>query len=397
MAESGDHWCSPAYMVAAGEKPVEGTRRPTEAAWGRVMRQLPARAGLDTLDTTIPADTVHGISSYRCQRPLRERCFLQIPHHDAASGNRVAEDPARGQDAVRRTKRVRTVLKHVIKRIRRHWPRSTPGAWRQPYGRDEAWSGCEKTQASTTFWLRRHDVLDASEAREAATRSRATSRSGAKTGARSRPFATAQRAVGQERRFVARTRQSERAEWRYLGSSPRSSGATNLYGDPLCARGNAEKLHQDAQEPAAFDRTSCRDPKAKHVPPDPATKPPPYWLMLAMRSASLPTRCSCPTQSRHDALRLIKTLRASWRVPPAPVICPRHAPIALSSAHSPEGYEPQEHKPAERRRDRGLRRKPTTKQNQIGAAASPSADALAATRRPGKSRGERSHLRYLGE
>jgi len=82
-------------------------------------RRAPAAITLDIDDT---CDTVHGhqqLSLFNAY--YNERCFLPIHIYEAESGKPVAvilresKTPS-GQE-------VRTVLKLVIKRIRRHWPK----------------------------------------------------------------------------------------------------------------------------------------------------------------------------------------------------------------------------------------------------------------------------------
>jgi hypothetical protein len=73
------------------------------------------------------------------------RCFLPIHIYDAASGKPVAMILREGKTPS--GEEVRTVLKHVIKRIRRHWPKvDILVRGDSHYGRDEAMEWCEETQ-----------------------------------------------------------------------------------------------------------------------------------------------------------------------------------------------------------------------------------------------------------
>jgi len=97
-----------------------------------------------------------------------------------------------------------------------------------------------------------------------------------------------------------------------------------------------------------------------------------------------------------DQRRALALLVSDERGVTEALICPRPVPIALSSAHSPDGSAPQD------RSNRGtvaairaLRRNIQPKFEPSGAASS-SRDAIDAPRLLAKSRAERSHLRYFG-
>src|SRR6201993_2297437 len=103
----------------------------------------PAAVTLDIDDTV---DVVHGhqqLSLFNAH--YDERCFLPIHVYDAASGKPVAVILRGGKTPS--GEEVRTVLKHVIKRIRRHWPKvHILVRGDSHYGRDEAMEWCEETQ-----------------------------------------------------------------------------------------------------------------------------------------------------------------------------------------------------------------------------------------------------------
>src|SRR5260370_616660 len=83
-------------------------------------RRAPPSITLDIDDT---CDTVHGhqqLSLFNAH--YDERCFLPIHIYDAISGKPVAMILREGKTPS--GEEVRTVLKHVIKRIRRHWPKA---------------------------------------------------------------------------------------------------------------------------------------------------------------------------------------------------------------------------------------------------------------------------------
>ena len=111
-------------------------------------RRAPSSITLDIDDT---CDTVHGhqqLSLFNAH--YDERCFLPIHIYDAASGKPVAMILREGKTPS--GEEVRTVLKHVIKRIRRHWPKvHILVRGDSHYGRDEAMEWCEETKTLTTF------------------------------------------------------------------------------------------------------------------------------------------------------------------------------------------------------------------------------------------------------
>ena len=111
-------------------------------------RRAPSSITLDIDDT---CDTVHGhqqLSLFNAH--YDERCFLPIHIYDAASGKPVAMILREGKTPS--GEEVRTVLKHVIKRIRRHWPKvDILGVATAITAATRRWSGAKKPKASTTF------------------------------------------------------------------------------------------------------------------------------------------------------------------------------------------------------------------------------------------------------
>src|SRR5207247_1003035 len=98
-------------------------------------RRAPSSITLDIDDT---CDTVHGhqqLSLFNAH--YDERCFLPIHIYDAASGKPVAMILREGKTPS--GEEVRTILKHIIKRIRRHWHKvNILVRGDSHYGRDEA-------------------------------------------------------------------------------------------------------------------------------------------------------------------------------------------------------------------------------------------------------------------
>src|SRR5438132_11551784 len=194
---------------------------------------------------------------------------------------------------------VRTVLKHLIKRIRRHWPKvHILVRGDSHYGRDEAMEWCEETQGvDYVFGFAGNDVLHAltREAADAIAALRALSGEDKLRGFKA--FRYGAGSWDKERRFVARIEATSKGlDVRYVVTSLKA-GARHLYETLYCARGNAENFIKLHKSQLSSDRTSCRDPKANQFRLILHTAA--YWLMLAMRGpvparAQLYRWCSPP-------------------------------------------------------------------------------------------------------
>ena len=141
----------PVFKMAVGHKPESGAplcsqptmsrleNAPSKIEIGRMMAAMVdqfcdsySRAPRNiTLDIDDTFDAVHGnqqLSLFNAH--YDERCFLPIHIYEGTSGKPVAMILREGKTPS--GEEVRTVLKHVIKRIRRHWPKvADPGARRQ--------------------------------------------------------------------------------------------------------------------------------------------------------------------------------------------------------------------------------------------------------------------------
>src|SRR5712671_306927 len=243
-------------------------------------RRAPSSITLDIDDT---CDTVHGhqqLSLFNAH--YDERCFLPIHIYEAVSGKPVAMILREGKTPS--GEEVRTVLKHVIKRIRRHWPKvDILVRGDSHYGRDEAMEWCEETQGvDYVFGFAGNDVLDAltREAADAIAVQRALWGKDRLRGFKA--FRYGAKSWDKERRFVARIEATPKGlDVRYVVTSLKA-GAKHLYETMYCARGNAENFIKLHKSQLASDRTSCRDPKANQFRLILHTAA--YWLMLAMRS-----------------------------------------------------------------------------------------------------------------
>ena len=283
--ESGDPLCSQPTMSRLENAPSKIEIARLMAAmvdqFCDSYRRAPSSITLDIDDTF---DAVHGhqqLSLFNAH--YDERCFLPIHIYEAASGKPVAmilregKTPS-GQEA-------RTVLKHVIRRIRRHWPKvHILVRGDSHYGRDEVMEWCEENQGiDYVFGFAGNEVLHTltRDAADAIAVQRA--RSGKDKVRGFMAFRYGARSWGKERRFVARIEATTKGmDVRYVVTSLRA-GARHLYETLYCARGNAENFIKLHKSQLASDRTSCREPKANQFRLIVHTAA--YWLMLAMRRA----------------------------------------------------------------------------------------------------------------
>ena len=304
--ESGDPLCSQPTMSR-----LENT--PSKIEIARLMvalvdqfcesyRRAPSSITLDIDDT---CDTVHGhqqLSLFNAH--YDERCFLPIHIYEATSGKPVAMILREG--ATPSGEEVRTVLKHVIKRIRKHWPNvKILVRGDSHYGRDEAMEWCEETTGvDYVFGFGTNEVLQGltREAADAIAVQRAQSGKDKLRGFMD--FRYGAKTWDKKRRFVARIEATPKGlDVRYVVTSL-NAGARKLYETIYCARGTAENFIKWHKSQLASDRTSCRDPKANQFRLILHTAA--YWLMLAMRNAT-PERSPFRTSEFATLrLRLIK-------------------------------------------------------------------------------------------
>jgi hypothetical protein len=293
----------PIFKMAAGRSPEDGDplcsqptlsrleNAPSRTQLGRMMLAMidqfcssysraPKSIILDIDDTF---DAVHGhqqLSLFNAH--YDERCFLPIHIYEGTSGKPVAMILREGKTPS--GKEVRTILKHVIKRIRSRWPKvDILVRGDSHYGRVEAMEWCERQGVDYVFGFGTNTVLagmmrgnaDAVCVKRAASRAEklrgfAKFRYGAKSWKR-------------ERRFVARIEATGKGlDIRYIVTSL-DGGGKYLYETVYCARGEMENFIKLHKAQLASDRTSCRDPRANQFRLILHTAA--YWLMLAVRKA----------------------------------------------------------------------------------------------------------------
>jgi len=285
LPESGDALCSQPTMSRLENAPskVEIARMMAAmvdlfcVSWTRP----PAAITLDIDDTL---DRVHGhqqLSLFNAH--YDERCFLPFHIYEAASGKPVAVILREGKTPG--GEEVRAVIKHVTRRIRRHWPK-TRICWRgdSHYARPEAMDWCEANAVDYIFGLAGNDVLHARV--RAVADDLCVSRAEAREEKRRTwtMFDYAAKSWTKERRIVTRLEATMRGfDTRYVVTTLEGS-AERLYETDYCARGQAENFIKLHKTQLASDRTSCRSPRANQFRLILHTAA--YWLLHRLRAAA---------------------------------------------------------------------------------------------------------------
>jgi hypothetical protein len=267
------------------------------ASWARP----PAAITLDIDDTL---DRVHGnqqLSLFNAH--YDERCFLPIHIYEAGSGKPVAVILRPGKTPS--GTEVRAIVKHVTRRLRRHWP-SVRICWRgdSHYARPEAMDWCEANGIDYLLGLAGNAVLHA-QVREVAD-DLCVRRAQAREEKRRTwsEFHYAAKRWTQPRRVVARLEATTRGfDARYVVTTLAGS-AKHLYETLYCARGQAENLIKLHKTQLASDRTSCRSPRANQFRLILHTAA--YWLLHTLRAAMPATSAWAVAEFATLRLRLIK-------------------------------------------------------------------------------------------
>lgn len=294
----------PAFKMAVGRAPASGDalcsqptmsrleNAPSRIAIARMMaamidqfcasyRTVPGSIVLDIDDTL---DAVHGhqqLSLFNAH--YDERCFLPIHIYEGNSGKPVAMILRAGKTPS--GVEVRTVFKHVIARIRRHWPlvRITVRG-DSHYGRHEAMDWCEDNGIKYILGLAGNDVLDALVRALADDLCVRRAESGADKLRALTEVSYAAKSWRQERRVVARIEATSKGlDIRYIVTT-RAGSPKHLYENLYCERGNAENFIKLHKSQLASDRTSCRSPLANQFRLILHTGA--YWLLYTLRAAA---------------------------------------------------------------------------------------------------------------
>jgi hypothetical protein len=187
-----------------------------------------------------------------------------------------------------------TVIKHVTKRMRRHWPK-TRIVWRgdSHYGRVEAMEWAENNDADYIFGLAGNATLDALVAETAiqlrfhhALSSKPKLRTYVsviyQAGSWSRPRKVVARIECSLQPIAGETGMRQEVDIRYVVTSLKGS-ARHLYENVYCQRGQMENLIKLHKAQLASDRMSCHSATANQVRLVLHTAA--FWLMHGVRAA----------------------------------------------------------------------------------------------------------------
>ena len=345
--ESGGALCSQPTMSRLENAPSRiEVARMTAALVDIFCRSFPASPAAITLDIDDTCDPVHGhqqLSFFHAHYDTR--CFLPVHVYHAESGKPVAVLLRPGKTPS--GPEVRTLIKHLVRRIRRHWPH-TRIVFRgdSHYGRTEAMAWCEENGVDYIFGLAGNRALHALAYEVADDVRVRRAEAGADRMRSFAAFAYAARSWDRERRVVARLEASTRGfDARYVVTSL-SGEARRLYEDVYCARGQAENLIKMHKGQLASDRTSCQSPLANQLRLVLHTAA--YWLMLTLRDAIPRAAPLARAEFATLRLRLLKigarVIEKATRVPIYfASACPDAALFRLLDQFSEVGHPIQEH------------------------------------------------------
>jgi len=284
LPESGEALCSQPTMSRLENAPNRMAIARMMAAMIEVFCASYARAPMSlVLDIDDTLDRVHGQQQLALfNAHYDERCFLPIHIYEGTSGKLVTTILRAGKTPS--GTEVRTVLKHVIKRIRQRWPLvSILVRGDSHYGRDEAMTWCEANNVAYIFGLvgnptlayMTQPVAEELRVRRATHDAEKLRRCCAlRYGAKSWPV---------QRHVVARVEATRLGlDVRYVVTSLAGT-PEYLYEQVYCARGQAENYIKLHKAQLASDRTSCRDPRANQVRL--ILHGCAYWLLYTLRAA----------------------------------------------------------------------------------------------------------------
>jgi hypothetical protein len=224
-----------------------------------------------------------------------ERGFAPMHIHHVASGTPVVTilRPARTPKGTE----VRTVIKHVTRRLRRHWPKARI-VWRGDghYGRVEAMEWAENHDADYIFGLAGNVALDALVAKAAlnlrfhhAMSRKSKLRTYAsfmyQAGSWKRPRKVVARLECSLQPIAGETGMRQEVDIRYVVTSLKGS-AWHLYENVYCQRGQMENLIKLHKAQLASDRMSCHSATANQVRLVLHTAA--FWLTHGVRAAIPP-------------------------------------------------------------------------------------------------------------
>ena len=315
----------PAFKLACGRLPESGddlASQPTLSRWENAPdlrtlirltqtmvdlwcgshRRPPKAITLDIDDT---ADTVHGhqqLSLFNAHHDAR--CFMPVHVYDADTGHCILTilRPGKTPDG----KEVRGHLRRLVRRIRRHWPRTRITIRGDShYGRREAMDWCETNDVEYVFGLSKNAILAVqifTKTDEVCVR-RAVGNLDVVRDYTETLYAA--KSWSHPRRVVARVEATRKGlDTRYVVTSITHCPAKWLYDSIYCARGQAENLIKRHKSQLASDRTSCRSPLANQMRLILHTAA--YWLMLIVRNAIPKPQPLASSEFSTIRLRLLK-------------------------------------------------------------------------------------------
>lgn len=264
-------------------------------------RRAPEQIILDIDDTL---DRVHGqqqLSLFNAH--YDERCFLPIHIYEGLSGKPVAMILRAGMTPG--GVEVRTILKHLVKRIRGHWPRvRILVRGDSHYGRHEAMEWCENNDVDYIFGLAGNKKLAALVRAAADNLCVRRAISGKEKLRRCLALGYGAESWKRQRAVVARLEATTLGlDIRYVVTSLAGT-PDDLYETVYCARGNAENFIKLHKSQLASDRTSCRDPRANQMRLFLHTAA--YWLYYSLRAAAPKGSAMVRAEFSTLRLRLIK-------------------------------------------------------------------------------------------
>jgi hypothetical protein len=305
------------------------------ASWATV----PTRIVLDIDDTW---DAVHGGQQLALFNAHHDGYgFLPIHIYEAASGKLVAAILRPGKTPT--GQEVRKILKHVIRRIRQHWPRvAILVRGDGHYGRPEAMDWCEDNGVSYSFGLGGNAALAALAAplnEDVAVRRALQGATGKLR--RYGSFSYAAKGWRKERRVVARIEASDQGTDTRFVVTNLADRPKRLYERLYCARGQMENLIKAHKRHLASDRTSCTSALANQFRL--VLHSAAYMLLHGLRAAA-PKRSFWRT-AQFDTLRLrllklgARVIETATRIKVVlPAACPHKAIFArLAGAFAPSG------------------------------------------------------------
>ena len=311
----------PIFKLATGRSPKTGeplcsqptmSRLENRVSWRTLVRlqaalidrfcaswtKVPARIVLDIDDTW---DAAHGGQQLSLFNAHYDGYgFLPMHIYEATSGKLVAAVFRAGKTPA--GKEVRAILRHVIGRIRRHWPKvEILVRGDSHYGRPEAIDWCEDSKVFYAFALATNAALAALAAplnEDAAVRRALKGATG-----KLRRYGSLRYAANgwrRERRVVARVAVSEQGVDTRFVVTNLPDKPKRLYERVYCARGQMENLIKAHKRHLASDRTSCHSAAANQFRLILATAA--YWLLHTVRAAA--PRRSRWRVAQFDTLRL---------------------------------------------------------------------------------------------